>query len=184
MTTRNCTIAAVGLFLAVSGAIALSAARRTWQASPHRRRWRGFPVTDSYHGVPVVDEYRWLENGDDPKVKAWVAAQNAYSHAYLSKLPQREGIVSFLKAARAQQHVRYADRQYAGALLFALKIDRKLTRGPGQRAYGGRPQHPGARKGLSVQLVQTITRRDHGRHGFRYRRQRGRSHLRLRCRQR
>jgi hypothetical protein len=123
MTTRNCTIAAVGLFLAVSGAIALSAARRTWQASPHRRRWRGFPVTDSYHGVPVVDEYRWLENGDDPKVKAWVAAQNAYSHAYLSKLPQREGIVSFLKAARAQQHVRYADRQYAGALLFALKID-------------------------------------------------------------
>ena len=70
-----------------------------------------------------MDEYRWLENGDDPKVKAWVAAQNAYSHAYLSKLPQREGIVSFLKAARAQQHVRYADPQYAGRLLFALKID-------------------------------------------------------------
>ncbi len=122
MTTRNCTVAAVGLFLAVSGAIALSVAPEMASASAPPATEK-IPVTDSYHGVPVVDDYRWLENGDDPKVKAWVAAQNAYSQAYLSKLPQRESIVSFLKAARSQQHVRYADLQYAGGLLFALKID-------------------------------------------------------------
>ena len=72
----------------------------------------------------MVDDYRWLENGDDPKVKAWVAAQNAYSQAYLSKLPQRQSIVSFLKATRAHQHVRYVDLQYAAGLLFALKSSR------------------------------------------------------------
>ena len=55
------------------------------------------PVTDSYHGVSVTDDYRWLENWDDPKVKAWVAAQNAYTQSYVSKLPQRPAIVEFLK---------------------------------------------------------------------------------------
>jgi prolyl oligopeptidase len=122
MTIRTCTIAAMGLFLAVTGAIAQSTAPAT-AAVPAPPKAEKLPVTDSYHGVNVVDDYRWLENGDDPKVKAWVAAQNAYSQAYLSKLPQREGIVSFLKAARAEQHVRYADLQYADGLLFALKID-------------------------------------------------------------
>src|SRR5512139_2617349 len=43
------------------------------------------PVTDTYHGVAVVDDYRWLENGDDPKVKAWSEAQNARARAYLDR---------------------------------------------------------------------------------------------------
>ena len=60
------------------------------------------PVTDSYHGVSVVDDYRWLENGDDPKVKAWVAEQNAYTQSYVSTLPQRPAIVEFLKKSRLQ----------------------------------------------------------------------------------
>jgi hypothetical protein len=41
------------------------------------------PVTDEYHGVQVVDEYRWLEDGDSAAVKAWTAAQNQYSRAWL-----------------------------------------------------------------------------------------------------
>jgi prolyl oligopeptidase len=81
------------------------------------------PVTDAYHGVNVVDDYRWLEDGDDPKVKAWVAEQNAYSQDYLSKLPQREAIVSFLKKVRQEAHVRYGGFQYVGGRLFALKFD-------------------------------------------------------------
>jgi prolyl oligopeptidase len=112
----------MGLFLVASGAVAQFAAPVTVAVSAPPKTEK-IPVTDSYHGVSVVDDYRWLENGDDTKVKAWVAAQNAYSQAYLSKLPQREGIVGFLKAARALQHVHYADLQFAGGLLFALKID-------------------------------------------------------------
>ena len=118
MTTRSFMIAAAALFLAGASAIARSAAPDA--ESPKTEK---IPVTDTYHGVSVVDDYRWLENGDDPKVKAWVAAQNAYTQAYVSKLPQRAGIVKFLKATRQKAQVQYSDLQYAGGRLFALKHD-------------------------------------------------------------
>jgi prolyl oligopeptidase len=121
MTTRSFTIAAAALFLAVGGAIARSAAPEEPLSSPPKTEKT--PVTDTYHGVSVVDDYRWLENGDDPKVKEWVAAQNAYTQAYLSKLPQRAGIVDFLRATRQKAQVQYSDLQYAGGRLFALKRD-------------------------------------------------------------
>ena len=81
------------------------------------------PVTDSYHGVSVVDAYRWLENWDDPRVKAWVAAQNAYTQSYVSQLPQRPAIVEFLKKNMQKATVSYRDFQYAGGMLFAMKFD-------------------------------------------------------------
>ncbi len=121
MTTRGLTVAAAALLLATSHGFAQSSATETALVSPPKTE--KIPVTDTYHGVEVVDQYRWLENGDDPKVKEWVAAQNAYSQEYLSKLPQREAIVSFLKKVRQEAHVRYGDFQYAGGKLFALKFD-------------------------------------------------------------
>lgn len=44
-------------------------------------------VVDEYHGVKVVDDYRWLENWENPKVKAWSEAQNVYARNYLDKVP-------------------------------------------------------------------------------------------------
>ena len=29
------------------------------------------PVKDTYHGVTVTDDYRWLEDWNNPQVKAW-----------------------------------------------------------------------------------------------------------------
>jgi prolyl oligopeptidase len=38
-------------------------------------------------GVAVADPYRWLENWNDPKVKAWSDAQNVRTRAYLDAFP-------------------------------------------------------------------------------------------------
>lgn len=41
------------------------------------------------HGVPVPDPYRWLEDGEAPAVRRWVADQNARTRAALDPLPAR-----------------------------------------------------------------------------------------------
>ena len=46
-------------------------------------------VVDDYHGTLVPDPYRWLENGDDPLVSDWVAAQNERTRDALDRLPAR-----------------------------------------------------------------------------------------------
>ena len=122
MTTRSLTTGVFALLLTTGTVLGQSPAHEaaTLVSPPKAEK---IPVTDTYHGVSVVDDYRWLENGDDPKVKAWVADQNAYTQSYLSGLPQREAIVSFLKGVRQKAHVRYGGFQYAGGRLFALKFD-------------------------------------------------------------
>ncbi len=81
------------------------------------------PVVDVYHGVKVTDDYRWLENGQSPATKTWVAAQNAYTHAYLEPLPQRAPIVQYLLKTRKQEQPRYGLLEYVAGRLFALKFD-------------------------------------------------------------
>ncbi len=49
-------------------------------------------VVDEYHGVAVADPYRWLEEPDTPATRAWVAAQNELTSAYLARIPARERI--------------------------------------------------------------------------------------------
>ena len=57
-----------------------------------------YPVTatvdaaDTRHGEHVPDPYRWLEADTrvEPKVAAWIEAENRVSHAYLEALPGRD----------------------------------------------------------------------------------------------
>lgn len=81
------------------------------------------PVVDVYHGVKVTDDYRWLENGQSPAVKQWVAAQNAYTHGYLEPLPQRAALVQYLLKVRQETHASYRSFEYTAGRLFALKHD-------------------------------------------------------------
>ncbi len=49
-------------------------------------------VVENYHGTAVADPYRWLEDDNSPETKAWVAAQNKVTFAYLNAIPGRDAI--------------------------------------------------------------------------------------------
>ncbi len=55
------------------------------------------PVVEALHGVDVPDPYRWLEDGDDPRVQAWVAQRNAAFDDATDPLPQRAWLEGRLK---------------------------------------------------------------------------------------
>ena len=77
-------------------------------------------VTDEYHGVKVTDDYRWLENGDDPAVKKWLAEENAYTRAFLDALPDRPAILERLQDLY-QRGPRYFDLTARPDQIFAMK---------------------------------------------------------------
>ncbi len=56
---------------------------------PHSSR---VDVTDYYHGVTVSDPYRWLEDDNSIQTRAWVEKQNAFTNAYLRRIPFRRKI--------------------------------------------------------------------------------------------
>jgi prolyl oligopeptidase len=49
-------------------------------------------VVETLHGVKVVDPYRWLENQEAPETREWLAAQERYAQAWISKAPRRAAL--------------------------------------------------------------------------------------------
>lgn len=53
---------------------------------------RRIPVVETLHGETIIDPYRWLEDGQDAKVKDWTAAQNAFTRSILDARPERAAL--------------------------------------------------------------------------------------------
>src|SRR5947207_4497050 len=82
-------------------ALAVSAAAAGPQQGPPPTAQRS--VTDQYQKITVTDPYRWLENWNDPEVRAWADAQNRYTHASLGAQPFAAAVQARIKAlVRAQ----------------------------------------------------------------------------------
>jgi len=81
------------------------------------------PHVDVYHGVKVEDDYHWLEDWNDPAVRAWSDAENRRARAYLAALPGRHEIRERLKALISRIPAAYYDFEYTPSVLFALKFD-------------------------------------------------------------
>ncbi len=77
------------------------------------------PVTDVYHHVTVTDPYRWLENGADPKVRAWSAAEDGQARKYLDSLPLRTPIFKQLFSQISATSSSYAGLHAVGDVVFA-----------------------------------------------------------------
>ncbi|SFS01955.1 prolyl oligopeptidase family serine peptidase [Sphingomonas jatrophae] len=81
-------------FLLLGSAMSATAAPLSYPATE-----KGAVVDQSF-GQAVPDPYRWLENDVrvDPKVRAWVTAQNQLTQSYLATLPGRDAIEKRLTA--------------------------------------------------------------------------------------
>ena len=78
------------------------------------------PVTDTYGSLTVTDDYRWLENGDDPEVKAWSAAQTKLTRSVLDALPVRAELAERFRELFSAEPVRYYGFRQRHAF-FAMK---------------------------------------------------------------
>ena len=67
-------------------------------------RTRTVDQVDDYFGTAVEDPYRWLEDGDDPEVVAWLEAQAAHTREHLDTLPGRAAITAALDRAVRLPH--------------------------------------------------------------------------------
>src|SRR6266853_3291126 len=82
---------------------------------------RKAPVTDTYHGTQVVDDYRWLEDWNNPDVRHWTEAQNAYARGILDHLESRDAIRARVAELRSDQAQSYSGLRWQNGKLFALK---------------------------------------------------------------
>lgn len=80
------------------------------------------PVFDEYHGTKVQDDYQWLEEDNNPAVKAWSDAENRRTRAYLDSLPSHKKIEEQLKAWFAKSSPSYSAMVTRPGVLFALKF--------------------------------------------------------------
>lgn len=80
------------------------------------------PVTNTYWGSQVVDDYQWLEDFEKPEVKAWNAAENKITRAYLDKLPTRRWIAERLRKLYAATSASYYGLDYRRGIFFAMKF--------------------------------------------------------------
>ena len=64
-------------------------------------------VSDTYFGTVVADPYRWLENGNDPEVKTWAAAQTKLALDYLKATPAYSGLKARIAELERTPPIRY-----------------------------------------------------------------------------
>lgn len=80
------------------------------------------PVSTDYHDVTVEDPYQWLENDENPQVKAWSDAQNQRTRQYLDKLLDRAAIEKQLTEWYAKTSPSYFSLVSRPGILFAMKF--------------------------------------------------------------
>ncbi len=145
-------------------------------------------VTDVYHGVSVSDPYRWLENGSDPEVRSWTAAQTQRTRAYLDGLPYRTALANRLMSLTSTASPSYGDLKAVGGHLFARYVDPAkqqpmlavMGAGRDQSARVPRSERARSDRRHGDRLVRAVARRPPRGRVAVARRQRGRRSARLR----
>jgi prolyl oligopeptidase len=69
-------------------------------------------VSAGYHGVTVSEEYRWLEDATSEETRAWTAAQNARTRAFLDGRPSYEAVRGRAEEVVKAESVGWGRRSY------------------------------------------------------------------------
>src|SRR5213596_4114435 len=80
------------------------------------------PVSTKYQDVTVEDPYQWLEQDNDPQVKAWSDGQNQQTRKYLDSFPDRAAIEKQLTEWYAKTSPSYSSLVSRPGILFAMKF--------------------------------------------------------------
>ena len=80
-------------------------------------------VVEEHFGERIADPYRWLENDvrEDPRVRAWVTAQNEVTNAYLATLPARDAFRA--RMTQLYDYERFGVPEKAGNRYFYTRND-------------------------------------------------------------
>ncbi len=74
------------------------------------------PATDTYYGVTITDPYRWLEDQNSAETRAWIDAENAYTHKVLSQFTGRaalrDQVAKVMKIDSFTTPIRRGDRYF------------------------------------------------------------------------
>ena len=112
------------LAVVIAAVVCPAAANAADRSAPGTRKT---DTTDVLHGVTVeADPYRWLEDGENPEVAAWIEAQTRRTRAYLDALPNRSALRARLESLITAASPRYSGLQTAGGRLFAAYYNPKV----------------------------------------------------------
>jgi len=114
---------AAALFLPLAAlAIAAPAQPNAETAIAYPRTERG-DVVEEHFGERVADPYRWLENDvrNDPRVRAWVTAQNEVTNRFLATLPARAAFRA--RMTQMYDYERFGLPERAGSHYFYTRND-------------------------------------------------------------
>jgi prolyl oligopeptidase len=97
---------------------ALAAERAKLPAKPKASKHTTF---DTYWGEKVQDDYQYMEKGSDPKVSAWVKAQDSYTRRWLDNHPERKAILNRVVALTHSDSPDYYYGSYRNGAYFFIK---------------------------------------------------------------
>src|ERR1044072_6705855 len=84
-------------------------------------------VREVIHGVEITDPYRWLEEQDNPETRAWIDAQNKYTHSLLGELPSRPLIQKRLSELLRVDSVSTPFEQWGRYFLYKKRAEDDLS---------------------------------------------------------
>ena len=113
----------------LTAAVGLPWAWQGWATPPGPPAAPVEVVTNTYFGTAIADPYRYLENLSDPKVMAWLKAQNDYTHSVLDRIPGREALLARIQELDNAVNARVDDvrRQPDGRYFYLKRLPRDNT---------------------------------------------------------